>query len=298
MNEMFRNHCREAVERACREILGSYDTLTQKPLFESMAYSLFAGGKRVRPVLTFAFYRACTGSDDLKPAEYYAAAIEMIHTFSLIHDDLPAMDDDELRRGKPTNHVIYGEATAILAGDALLTEAFGAVCANAYCSDAQNMKAVRLLAKKTGAHGMTGGQQIDIRCEGMKNVTGETLTELQELKTACLISCACMLGCIAANADDTLVAAAEEYGKSLGLAFQIKDDLLDIEGSAENMGKAVGKDSVIHKVTYPSVYGTDRSKYALRQLTDKAIAAAKCFPCEEGAQMLADYAKSLMDRVN
>ena len=135
MNEMFRNHCREAVERACREILGSYDTLTQKTLFESMAYSLFAGGKRVRPVLTFAFYRACTGSDDLKPAEYYAAAIEMIHTFSLIHDDLPAMDDDELRRGKPTNHVIYGEATAILAGDALLTEAFGAVCANAYCSD-------------------------------------------------------------------------------------------------------------------------------------------------------------------
>ena len=101
MNEMFRNHCREAVERACREILGSYDTLTQKTLFESMAYSLFAGGKRVRPVLTFAFYRACTGSDDLKPAEYYAAAIEMIHTFSLIHDDLPAMDDDELRRGKP-----------------------------------------------------------------------------------------------------------------------------------------------------------------------------------------------------
>ena len=145
---------------------------------------------------------------------------------------------------------------------------------------------------------MTGGQQIDIRCEGMKNVTGETLTELQELKTACLISCACMLGCIAANADDTLVAAAEEYGKSLGLAFQIKDDLLDIEGSAENMGKAVGKDSVIHKVTYPSVYGTDRSKYALRQLTDKAIAAVKRFPCEEGAQMLADYAKSLMDRVN
>ena len=261
-----------------------------------MRYSLEAGGKRIRPVLVTEFCRLCGGTPEMSAAP--AAAIEMIHTFSLIHDDLPAMDDDELRRGKPTNHVIYGEATAILAGDALLTEAFGAVCANAYCSDAQNMKAVRLLAKKTGAHGMTGGQQIDIRCEGMKNVTGETLTELQELKTACLISCACMLGCIAANADDTLVAAAEEYGKSLGLAFQIKDDLLDIEGSAENMGKAVGKDSVIHKVTYPSVYGTDRSKYALRQLTDKAIAAAKRFPCEEGAQMLADYAKSLMDRVN
>lgn len=287
----------EAVLRACKEILGSKDSLTQKTLLEAMEYSLYAGGKRVRPFLVFSFYKACTGSEDIKPAEYYAAAIEMVHTFSLIHDDLPAMDDDELRRGKPTNHVIYGEATAILAGDALLAEAFGAVCRNSFCTDSQNAAAVRLLALKSGARGMTGGQQIDIQCEG-REVSRETLRELDELKTGCLISCACMLGCIAAGADKRLITAAEEYGSCLGLAFQIKDDLLDVEGDARSMGKAVGKDRIIHKATYPSIYGTEQSKIILRSLTDKAVRAALSFPSAVGGKALADYAKTLMDRVS
>ncbi len=287
-----------ATERACREILGKNSGLLQSKLFEAMEYSLFAGGKRVRPFLVFAFYRACSESNDIKPAEYYAAAIEMVHTFSLIHDDLPAMDDDDVRRGRPTSHIVFGEATAILAGDALLAEAFNAVCKNSFCTDSQNSAAVRLLSSKSGAWGMTGGQQIDIECEGMTGVSRDTLKKLQELKTGCLISCACMLGCIAANASDELINAAEEYGNCLGLAFQIKDDILDVEGSAESMGKAVGKDSVIHKVTYPSVYGMEQSKLMLKALTEKAVAVANSFPVASGRQILADYARALMDRIS
>ncbi len=297
MNTELVKYYAERTERACREILGKKEGLTQKTLLEAMEYSLFAGGKRVRPFLVFAFYKACTGSDDIKPAEYYAAAIEMVHTFSLIHDDLPAMDDDDLRRGRPTSHIVYGEATAILAGDALLAEAFGAVCKNSFCTDAQNASAVRLLAQKSGAFGMTGGQQIDIQCEGV-NVSREVLRELQELKTGCLISCACMLGCIAAGATKEQIDAAEEYGKCLGLAFQVKDDILDVEGSEGDMGKAVNKDSIIHKATYPSVYGIEHSKLILRTLTEKAVKCIEAFPCKEGRQVLTEYTKALMERIS
>ena len=296
MNEDFAKICRSSVENACREIIGNTDSLTQKTLLDAMEYSLFAGGKRVRPFLVFAFYKACGGSDDLKPAEYYAAAIEMVHTFSLIHDDLPAMDNDSLRRGRPTNHTVFGEATAILAGDALLAEAFGAVCRNRYCSSEQNAAAALLLAQKSGARGMTGGQQIDMQLEGAESIDGATLNELQLLKTGCLISCACMLGCIAAGADKSYINAAEEYGNSLGLAFQIKDDLLDIESTTQNMGKTVGKDSAENKATYPSVFGIEKSKKTLLALTEKAISSVKSFPDEKNASMLADYARSLMNR--
>lgn len=298
MNEALLTQYAQEVENACREIIGSSDELIQKTLLEAMEYSLFAGGKRVRPFLTFSFYKACTGSDDIRPAAYYAAAIEMVHTFSLIHDDLPAMDDDVLRRGRPTNHVVYGEATAILAGDALLAEAFGAICRNDHCSPSQNAAAAGLLAQKAGARGMTGGQQIDMQCEGMEDVDGKTLETLQALKTGCLISCACMLGCIAANADSALIDAAEEYGRCLGLAFQIKDDLLDIESTTEAMGKSIGKDSLEKKATYPSVFGIEQSKKALAELTGKAVAIAQSFPCKNGGNVLADYAKSLMNRMS
>ncbi len=296
MNEALLTQYAKEAENACREIIGSSEGLIQKTLLEAMEYSLFAGGKRVRPFLTFSFYRACTGSDDIRPAAYYAAAIEMVHTFSLIHDDLPAMDNDTLRRGRPTNHVVYGEATAILAGDALLAEAFGAICRNEYCSPSQNAAASKLLAQKAGARGMTGGQQIDMQCEGMANVDGKTLETLQALKTGCLISCACMLGCIAANADSALINAAEEYGRCLGLAFQIKDDLLDIESTTEAMGKSTGKDSIEKKATYPSVFGVGQSKKALAALTDKAVAITRSFPCKNGGSVLADYAEALMNR--
>ena len=296
MDDTLQQAYARTVERTCREILAHSDALTQKTVFDAMEYSLYSGGKRVRPFLTFAFFRACTGSDDMKPAEYYAAAIEMVHTFSLIHDDLPAMDDDDVRRGRPTNHIMFGEATAILAGDALLSEAFGAICRNSFCSDAQNTRAVRTLADETGALGMIGGQQIDIQSEGMSGVTRETLRELHTLKTACLIRCACKLGCIAADADASLVAAAEEYGNCLGLAFQIKDDLLDVEGDESELGKAVGKDLTVRKTTYPALYGVEQSRMALRSMTEKAEEAVGVFPHKPSIKILTEYAGSLMER--
>ncbi|MEG2003117.1 MAG: polyprenyl synthetase family protein [Clostridia bacterium] len=285
----------ERVQSTLNEILSYPPQITQKPLFEAMRYSAFSGGKRVRPFLTYEFCKACTNDSDTKAPDYYAAAIEMIHTFSLIHDDLPAMDDDVLRRGKPTNHVIFGEATAILAGDSLITSALEAVCNNNFCTDTQNLRAARLICEKSGAFGMLGGQQIDLQSEGVQ-IGRETLNELHTLKTGCLFSCACMLGCIAANADNSLIAAAEEYGNCLGLAFQIKDDILDIEGDPKKMGKTLHKDDISKKNTYPLLYGSEQSKITLHTLTEKAIAALDAFSGVKSVKILTDYANILKNR--
>lgn len=284
-------------ESSIDELLCTDDSLVQCQLVEAMRYSAFSGGKRVRPFLTFQFYKACTGNDDVKPAEYYAAAIELIHTYSLIHDDMPAMDDDDLRRGKPTNHVLFGEATAILAGDALQSAAFEAISRNSFCSDTQNIRAVRLLAEKSGSRGMCGGQQIDLQSEG-KEINRAILKELHLLKTGCLISCAAMLGCIAANARPELIKAAEEYGNAIGLAFQIKDDILDVEGDELLMGKTLNSDMVSKKATYPVIYGMEQSRLALASLTEKAKQSLDLFPDKRAAAVLADYAEMLKNREN
>jgi geranylgeranyl diphosphate synthase type II len=195
-------------------------------------------------------------SGNREPALDYACAIEMIHAFSLIHDDLPAMDNDDMRRGKPSNHKAFGEATAILAGDSLALDAFAVAGKNELCSSEQNAKAVVLISEKSGSIGMCAGQQFDIDGEG-KNLTLDELLTLVDLKTGALFSCACALGCIAANANDRQKEAAERFGLLCGRAFQITDDLLDINSTAEELGKTVGKDEIQKKSTFPSLLGED-----------------------------------------
>jgi len=236
-------------------------------LREAMAYSLLAGGKRLRPVLVLLASEACGGRvEDALPA---ACAIEMVHTYSLIHDDLPAMDDDDLRRGRPTNHVQFGEATAILAGDALLTLAFeilatdvrpGDVAADC-CAD---------LAQAAGAAGMVGGQMADLQAEDAQNTDIVQLESIHRRKTGCLLSCALTMGARIAAAPPETIAMLKNYGECVGLAFQIADDLLDVSGDREKMGKGVGKDADHGKLTYPSLLGVQQSQEKSKQLIERA----------------------------
>ena len=216
----------------------------EKKLIESMKYSLEAGGKRVRPCLVFEFANLC--GETAEKAAPFACAVEMIHTYSLIHDDLPCMDDDDLRRGKPSNHIVYGEDTALLAGDALQTLAFEIMSSDKTAEligDKACRKGVNTLAKYSGAVGMVGGQVIDLMSENTKTPI-ETLREMDYKKTACLIKAACELGCICARADEKYIKAASEYGECIGIAFQIQDDILVVTSSNEELGKPVGSDLV------------------------------------------------------
>ena len=223
---------------AYREAVEAYlngcftEDLPQKRLFEAMRYSLLAGGKRIRPVLALEFCRVCGG--DWEQAVPIAAAVEMVHTYSLIHDDLPCMDNDDFRRGKPTNHKKFGEATALLAGDSLLTYAFGVAVSGCETTAEQNIDAVKLLSSRAGFDGMAGGQMLDLIGEKEK-LTYEEFMLMNQLKTGCLIKTACLLGCIAAGYREGTdeYAAAEKYAENVGLAFQIEDDILD-EGTEDN----------------------------------------------------------------
>jgi geranylgeranyl diphosphate synthase, type II len=260
--------------------LESYFAVRCSPdrLLESMMYSIKAGGKRIRPILALASCEACGGNGkDILPQ---AAALELIHTYSLIHDDLPAMDNDDLRRGKPTNHKVFGEAMAILAGDALLTEAFlmltyasGEAKSN---RGGRLLLAVREIALAAGAGGMVGGQAEDIDSE---NVDGDrdTLEFIHQHKTSALITAAVRLGGILAGAGTRKMRALTEYGQSIGLSFQIVDDILDIEGTAAELGKNQGSDLTKHKMTYPSLYGIEGAKRRVGALTDSAIDALRIF---------------------
>ena len=221
--------------------------------------------------------------------------MEMIHTHSLIHDDLPALDNDDYRRGRLSNHKKFGEAQAIIAGDGLYIKAFAAVSSNSFCSSSQNLKAVKILAEKAGPDGMNGGQMIDIESLG-KTLDGEELKMLDLLKTSCLISAACMLGCVAAGGDDEKIKAAEKYGDYLGLAFQIRDDIIDVEGDPEKVGKTVGKDAEANKPTYTSIYGLDQAKLACKRMTDEAISALSAFDSNFASTLLADFARLLASR--
>jgi geranylgeranyl diphosphate synthase type II len=261
-------------------------------LMESIQYSLTAGGKRLRPGLVFECWRACRGTAENYPSALAAAtAIELIHTFSLVHDDLPAMDDDDLRRGRPTNHKVFGEAMAILAGDAMVTMAFEIISVDALPPLVPAL--VRDLASASGPEGMIGGQVLDMDGEN-RSLQLPELQRLHAMKTGALLTAACRMGAIAAGGDADAVNAVEAYGRHLGLAFQIVDDLLDLTATPEQMGKGTGKDAGRGKNTYPSLMGLEESrKEAGRQLD---LGLQSISPLGTRAQPLVTLARFVVQR--
>jgi geranylgeranyl diphosphate synthase type II len=279
--------------------LASYFSVSAEPslLHEAMRYSLFAGGKRIRPILALSAYEAC--GRDPKNIIPYASALELIHTYSLIHDDLPSMDNDDLRRGKSTSHKVFGEAIAILAGDALLTEAFLMLTNNSLSPSLSKegdrgvrggkgrlhdeikssslLKAIREVALSSGVHGMVGGQAMDILSENSKPER-DTLTFIHTHKTASLITASVRMGGILADSDINTLKALTKYGERIGLAFQITDDILNVEGNTEELGKAAGSDAKMKKMTYPAFYGIEKSRQEAENLVAGAIDALALFP--------------------
>ncbi|MEG2000964.1 MAG: polyprenyl synthetase family protein [Evtepia sp.] len=245
-------------------------------LIDAMRYSLLSGGKRIRPILTLEACRMCGGA--VEDALAFACAVEMIHTYSLIHDDLPCMDDDDYRRGRPTNHRVHGEATALLAGDALLTEAFSMIATVA--DPVQVTAAVRCLAGAIGANGMVAGQILDMAGEG-RALSFADVKEIEALKTGALIVASVQLGVIAANGSEEQKTALTAYATRLGLAFQVQDDILDVEGNAARLGKPIGSDVVSEKATFAFLKGVDTCKVMVKELTEQAIDALKAY--EESA---------------
>ena len=258
---------------------------------DAMKYSAEIGGKRLRPAILLEFYEICGGS--AAGATDVACALEMIHTYSLIHDDLPCMDNDDMRRGKPACHIAFGETNALLAGDGLLTYAFETAASAEGIEPSALIKAIGVLAQRAGTRGMIGGQEIDLGIEG-KDASLETVLAMYKMKTGALISAAAEIGCILAGADETKVGAASEFAYCLGLAFQIQDDILDATGSAEVLGKPIGSDAENHKSTYLSHMGAEFSKQKVRELTEKAKSALA--PFGEKADELCRLADSLIDR--
>lgn len=243
----------------------------QEVLSDSVTYCITDGGKRIRPVLVMEFCRLCCG--EYEKAMPFAAAIEMIHSYSLAHDDLPCMDNDDMRRGKPSCHKKFGEANALLAGDALLTLAFDTIANRTDFDSVSPLQAIRaagVLAEKAGVYGMIGGQVIDLESEG-KKADIEVLKLMDSKKTSALISAACQMGCIVGGADEEKIALAGEYAEKIGLAFQIVDDILDVKGDAKLLGKPVGSDSENDKSTYVSLLGLDESQKIVDDLTEDAI---------------------------
>ncbi len=265
-----------------------------KVIFDSMKYSVENGGKRVRPLLTLLFCEACGGNAE--KALPLACAVEYIHTYSLIHDDLPCMDDDDYRRGKPSNHKVYGEAYALLAGDGLLTAAFEKISEGykegLYSGDIA-IKCVDILSSLAGSRGMIGGQVIDLENEDNPEATLETLRLLDNLKTGALIEAACTLGCIVAGANEQKISAARNFAQKIGLAFQIKDDILDVTSTFEKLGKQTGSDIGNKKSTYVSLLGIEKCQQLVDELTDDALSSLEFF---EDNETLKDYAKYLSKR--
>ncbi len=242
-------------------------------LQEAMRYAILGGGKRIRPVLTLEFARL--GNVDYHLALPYACALELVHNYSLIHDDLPCMDDDDLRRGKPTTHKVYGETLAILAGDALQPEAFRLIATAPMMSDASRVDAIRVLSNACGADGMVAGQVLDTLCDVN---TEAGLTQLNRLKTGVMISAAAELGCIAGRLNASMRAQAVQYADALGLAFQIRDDMLDVVGDVEVFGKPIGSDKEENKITFVDVKGLEGCEREVRLCTERAKAAVATWP--------------------
>ena len=261
--------CVSAVNRALEEYFA--EDCPQKGLLEAMRYSLLSGGKRIRPVLVLQFCEACGGSAE--DALSAACAVEMLHTYSLIHDDLPTMDNDTLRRGRPTCHVQYGETTATLAGDALQAAAFSALLSGK--SDPGALaKAALILADAAGERGMCGGQYLDTVGTG-ESVTGESLSLLHSLKTGALLKASCCMGVALGHGTEEQMECAEEYALNLGMAFQIRDDVLDATSTAEVLGKDIGSDASNGKVTYLSLYGEEKCEKLIEEYTEKAENAVR-----------------------
>lgn len=256
----------------------------QDEVAEAMKYSLLNGGKRLRPVFCLEF-AACLGLSK-KEALPFACALEYIHTYSLIHDDLPCMDNDDFRRGKPSCHKKFGEAVALLAGDALLTHAFQ-IITESELSDYKKINAVSLLSQNSGACGMIGGQVIDLKYEKGKPNLNQILS-VHKLKTGALISAACLMGCIAGGATEKQMAAASKFAYTLGIAFQIKDDILDVTGDSVLLGKPVGSDAENNKTTYVTLEGLDKAQRDVQQLTDNAVVLLENFNNNDFLVMLAE----------
>lgn len=271
----YKERCKEYqeyIEKYLSDYYANFHTEPQKLLYDSMEYSLMAGGKRLRPMFAFEFCRLCGA--DWHQAAPFAGAMEMIHTYSLIHDDLPCMDNDDFRRGRPTNHKVYGEAMATLAGDALLTDAFG-LAATAKLSKPENMAlAIGVLSQNAGSLGMVGGQVLDILSEE-RECTEQEVLDIQSRKTGALINAACVLGVIAGGGSEKQIEAAASFAGLLGLAFQIRDDMLDVIGTTEEMGKTVGTDAA--KNTFVRLYGLERCEELVRKYTDAAISHLRVF---------------------
>jgi geranylgeranyl diphosphate synthase type II len=263
-------------------------------IVSAMGYSLFAGGKRLRPILCIAGAEAVGGeAKDVLPV---ACGIELIHTYSLIHDDLPVMDDDDMRRGKPTSHKVFGEAVALLAGDGLLTEAFHVMTSPDFLNRVRPdalLAAIALIAQAAGYEGMVGGQVVDIQSEG-KEVDPSIVEFIHARKTAALISASVVSGAILAGAVEDQLKALASYGQNIGLAFQVSDDILDIEGDSGELGKNVGSDTRQEKITYPAIVGLKRSKEIQKELVDRAIESLA--PFDERAEPLRHIAKYIIAR--
>lgn len=292
MNSRMQKRMNESLEKIEKRLKTIFSNCTANAdLYEAMEYSLLAGGKRIRPLLTLETCRMCGASPE--DALDFACALEMVHTYSLIHDDLPAMDDSDLRRGRKTNHILYGEATAILAGDGLLTAAFS-VIANSGRSVDSIANAVACLADAAGPAGMVGGQALDLAGEGC-NLGVAELERLQSLKTGALISAAAELGCIAADGTEQQRSAVRLYAQKLGRAFQIRDDVLDVTSDAAQMGKPVGHDSETEKSTFVTALGLEACLHLIDELTEEAISALNQFEENEFHIWLA---RSLAVRAN
>jgi geranylgeranyl diphosphate synthase type II len=286
--EIYASERREWVDKA----LDSYLPRADEPpanLHAAIRYSLFIGGKRLRPLLALAGAEVAGADPEL--ALPLACALECIHTFSLIHDDLPAIDNDDLRRGHPTNHKVYGEAVAILAGDALLTLAFELIqeC-RFYASSEAVLDVIAMVSSASGTRGMVGGQVTDIECEGKSDLSIATVESIHARKTGALLSASLIAGARLGGASAELLASLREYGHHMGLAFQITDDLLDLQGDADRMGKPVGSDLKNDKATYPKILGIEASQALARESSDSAIAAlADLGPEAEPLRALARY---------
>ena len=262
----------------------------QKKIYEAEEYSLMAGGKRLRPVIMMMTAKMCGKSPELVLP--FAVAIEMIHTYSLIHDDLPAMDNDDLRRGRPTNHKVYGEAMAILAGDALLTKAFETAASfrDETVSKERVLRAISILAMASGDNGMIGGQVVDIES---RNEDEKLLKYLHSLKTGALIRASGVIGAILAGATDEEIKAVDSFCDNLGIAFQIQDDILDVTGTEAELGKPIGSDAENDKSTYVTLFGIEKAEKLAGEYTQKAIASLENF--SENSELVA-LAKRLMGR--
>ena len=266
----------------------------QKNLIDAMNYSLEAGGKRIRPVLVYAFCEALGGNAETAAAP--AAAIEMIHTFSLIHDDLPAMDNDDFRRGKPSCHKAFGEAMAILSGDALSVLPFEVIADDTQLSAEQKVMIISLLSRAVGKSGMIGGQVIDMENEEKTDITVADLENMYRRKTGELISVSCVLGCICAGVfDPDILWNAADYGFKLGLAFQVIDDILDVTSTTEELGKPVGSDAEENKTTYVTLFGVEKSREIADGLTNEAM---KCLEVINDNTFLKQLTEMLLNRKN